>query len=347
MPVFSGEELRRIGREIYERAGATPEEAETVAGLLVESSLMGHDSHGVMRLPQYVTAIENGQIRPGAKVEVERETAASAVLNGNWGFGHVTAAEAMKIAMQKAKEASVGLVTVHQCNHVGRLGAYPPLASDADMIGMLTNNGHGADLAMVPWGGIGRVLPANCLSVAIPSAGEFPVVLDLTTAVAAGGKVRVTLARGEKMPDGWMVDHEGNPTNDPEDYVTDPKGALLPFGGAVGHKGYGLAFVIDILSGALSPAGCSREKSEVSGNALFVQVINVEAFQPLDAFKEEVKRFIEYVKSAKPAPGSTEVLVPGERSYRAKQKRLEEGIPVEETTWERIAETAKKLGVKV
>ena len=347
MPTFSADELRRIGREIYEHAGATPHEAETVANLLVESSLMGHDSHGVMRLPQYVVGIESGQIKPGAVVEVERETAASAVLNGNWGFGHVTAVEAMKIAMQKAREASVGLVTVHRSNHVGRLGAYPPAAAEENMVGLLTNNGHGGDLAMAPWGGIGRILPANCLAVAFPSAGDFPVVLDLTTAVAAGGKVRVTLARGETMPEGWMIDHEGNPTIHPEDYITDPKGALLPFGGLVGHKGSGLAMAIDILSGALSPAGCSRENSEVTGNALFVQVINVEAFQPLEEFKKEVARFVDYVKSADSAPGFDEVLVPGERSHRTKQERLANGIPVVDSTWEKIAEVARKLGVAV
>ena len=124
MPVFSAAELQRIGREIYERAGATPKEAETVAGQLVESSLSGHDSHGIQRLPQYVAGVESGQIVPGAVVEVERETPATAVLNGNWGFGHVTAVAAMKAAIRKAREASLGLVTVHRCNHVGRLGAF-------------------------------------------------------------------------------------------------------------------------------------------------------------------------------------------------------------------------------
>ena len=132
MPVFSAEELRRIGRDIYERAGATSEEAETVAGQLVESSLSGHDSHGVLRLPQYVAGVASGQIVPGAVVEVERETPATAVLNGNWGFGHVTAVAAMNVAIRKAREASVGLVTVHRCNHVGRLGAFSPLAAEAD-----------------------------------------------------------------------------------------------------------------------------------------------------------------------------------------------------------------------
>jgi len=345
MPTLAAEELRRIGREIYEHKGAATEEADTVARLLVESSLMGHDSHGVLRMPQYVDAIENGQIVPRAKTVVEKETAATAVVNGNWGFGHVTAAYAMETAIRKAREASIGVVTVHRCNHVGRLGAYPLLAAQSDMIGIMMNNGHGADLAMAPWGGLGRILPANCLSVAIPTGRDFPIVLDLTTAVAAGGKVRVKLARGERLPDGWVIDDDGNPSHDPALYLN-RNGALLPFGGPVGHKGYGLALVIDILSGALSPAGCSRADSEVSGNALFVQVISVEAFRPLGEFKAEVDRFVAYVKSARVAPGFDEVLVPGERSYRTRERRLKEGIAVEEATWQRIAEVAKRLGVK-
>ena len=346
MPVFAPDELRRIGREIYEQKGASTEEADTVARLLVESSLLGHDSHGILRMPQYVTAIDNGQIVPRAETVVERETACTAVLNGNWGFGHVTAVDAMKVAIEKARTASVGMVTVHGCNHVGRLGAYPPMASEQNLIGMLTNNGHGADLAMAPWGGLGRILPANCLAVAIPSGGDFPVVLDLTTAVAAGGKLRVQLAKGERLPDGWLIDDEGNPSNDPNLYVN-RNGALLPFGGAVGHKGSGLAIVIDILSGALSPAGCSMADSPVSGNALFVQVIDIEAFRPLDEFKIEVKRFVDYVKGARPAPGYDEVLVPGERSHRTRQERSRDGIPVAEATWEHVAKVAESLGVKV
>ena len=344
MPVISPDELRRVGREMYQRKGAAEEAADTVARLLVESSLLGHDSHGVLRMPQYVTAIENGQIVPGAQTEVERETACTAVVNGNWGFGHVTAVEAMKIAVQKARDASVGLVTVHRCNHVGRLGAYPPIASDQDLIGMMTNNGHGSDLAMAPWGGLGRILPPNCVAVAVPNDGDFAVVLDLTTAVAPGGKIRVKSARGERLPEGWLIDDEGNPAHDPKQYL-DRKAALLPFGGAVGHKASGLAFVFDILSGALSPAGCSRAESQVTGNALFVQAINIEAFRPLDEFKVEVKRFIDHVKSARPAPGFDEVLVPGELEHRTKVQRLKDGVPVEDATWERISEVANRLGV--
>ena len=347
MPTVGADELRRIGREIFKQVGAGPEEAGTVANLLVASNLVGHDSHGVLRIPQYVTAVDSGRIVPGAVVEVEQETAATAVLNGNWGFGHVTAAEAMRLAVQTAREASVGLVTVHRCNHIGRLGGYPPLASAVGMVGLVTNNGHGGDLAMAPTGAVGRILPANCMAVAFPTDREFPVLLDLTTAVAAGGKVRVALARGERIPEEWLVDADGNPTSDPAVYLGDPPGALTPFGGIVQHKGSGLAFMLDILSGALSPAGCSRANPEVSGNALFVQAIRIDAFRPLDDFKEEVGRFIDYVKSSRRAPGVEEILIPGERSCRTRQKRLAEGIPVEDLTWDRIVEVAEKLGVSV
>lgn len=347
MPTLSVEELTHIGQELYQKLGASPEEAATVVDLLIESNLAGHDSHGVRRLLQYVAGIRSGKIVPKAKIDIERETPATAVLNGNWGFGHVTAVEAMKIATQKAQEASVGIVTVYQCNHVGRLGGYPPMATRQGMVGLMSNNGHGSDLSMAPWGGVGRVLPANCLAIAFPSDQEFSVALDLTTAVAAGGKVQLALERGEQVPKEWLSDAEGCPTTDPAVYVTDPRGSLLPFGGTVGHKGFGLAIVLDILSGALSPAGCSRMNAGGAGNALFVQAIQIEAFKPLEEFKSEVGQFVNYVKSANPAPGFNEVMVPGERSYRTRKHRLKEGIPVEDATWGEICAEAKGLGIKM
>jgi len=343
MPVFRPEELRQIGRDIYERMGASAVEAKTVADLLVDANLAGHDSHGVVRIPQYVSAIKRGQIKLGTSPEVEQQTAATAVLNGHWGFGHVTAKAAMQLAIEKARDVAVGIVTVHQCNHIGRLGAYPPLAVDADMAGLMTNNGHGADRSMAPFGGLGRILPASCMAVAFPSDRAFPVALDLTAAAAAGGKMRVALARGEKVPEGWLMGADGLPTQEPGDYVHG-SASLVPFGG---HKGYGLGIVFDILSGAFSPAGCTREKSPVTGNALFVQAIRIDAFVTMDDFKSEVGRFIEYVKSSPKAPGFDEILIPGERSWRTCVMREKQGIEIEEVTWKQICDIAKDLNVKI
>jgi uncharacterized oxidoreductase len=343
MPVFRPEELRQLGCAIYECMGASASEAKTVADLLVDANLAGHDSHGVVRIPQYVSAIKRGQIKLGTAPEIEQQTAATAVLNGHWGFGHVTAKAAMQLAIEKAREVAVGIVTVHRCNHVGRLGAYPPLATDVGMAGLMTNNGHGADRSMAPFGGLGRILPASCMAVAFPSDRAFPVALDLTAAAAAGGKMRVALARGEKVPEGWLMGADGLPTQEPGDYVHG-NASLVPFGG---HKGYGLGIVFDILSGAFSPAGCTREKSPVTGNALFVQAIRIDAFVAMDDFKSEVGRFIDYVKSSPKAPGVDEILIPGERSWRTCMAREKQGIEVEEATWKQISELAKDLNVKI
>jgi uncharacterized oxidoreductase len=327
---------------IFSAAGATDREAQVVAGLLVDSNLLGHDSHGIIRVPQYVSGLEQGKIKAGAETVIDTETAATAVVNGNWGFGHVTAIDAMEIAIQKAREASIGVVTVHNCHHVGRLGAYPPLAAEEGFVGLVTNNGHGADKALAPWGGVGRILPANCFAAAYPSNKDWPVAVDMTVAVAAGGKMRVAAARGEKVLMGAVVDADGHPSDDPEQY-TSKGGALVPFGGNVGHKGSALAIAIDILSGALSPAGCTQANPPATGNALFIQVINIEAFQPLDTFKAEVGRFVDYVKATPTAEGFDEVLIPGERSHRTKADRLINGIPVEDQTWDQIETLADRL----
>ena len=342
MPTIPADEIREKVAAIYRAVGASVREAEVVASLLVESNLLGHDSHGVIRVAQYVSAINSGRIKAGVETVVEKETAATAVVNGNWGFGHVTAIDAMEIAIEKAKQASIGVVTVHNCNHVGRLGAFPTIASDAGLVGLITNNGHGADKAMAPWGGVGRILPANCIAAAFPSDKDWDVAIDLTLAVAAGGKMRVAAARGEKVMHGSVVDSEGRPSDDPEHYVS-LGGALVPFGGSVAHKGSALAIAIDILSGALSPAGCTQADPPETGNALFIQVINVEAFQPLDNFKADVGRFLDYLKSPPKAEGVEEILIPRERSSRTKCVRLASGIPVEDQTWNQLEELADRL----
>lgn len=339
MQTLPADEIKQKVSAIYLAAGATEREASIVASLLVESNLLGHDSHGIIRVPQYVKGLKDGKIKAGAETVIDTETAATAVVNGNWGFGHVTATDAMEIAIEKARKASIGVVTVHNCHHVGRLGAYPPLAAEEGFIGLITNNGHGADKALAPWGGVGRILPANCFAAAYPSDKEWPVAVDMTVAVAAGGKMRVAAARGENVLHGSVVDAKGHPSDDPEQY-TSKGGALVPFGGDVGHKGSALAIAIDILSGALSPAGCTQANPPTTGNALFIQVINIEAFQPLDAFKAEVGRFVDYVKATPTAEGFDEVLIPGERSHRTKAERLAKGIPVEKKTWDQIEELA-------
>jgi uncharacterized oxidoreductase len=345
MPILTADQLNNIGYSIFTAMGVSAEEAKTVSEYLVNANLAGHDSHGVIRVPQYVNLIKGGSIVPGAKMEIVREMPSGAVLNGNWGFGQVLGKKAMEIAIDKAKNKSVATVTMSQSNHIARLGEYPAMAVENNMIGIIMVNNHGGAQYMPPWGGIARRLSPNPLAIGVPSERYDNVILDITTAVVAEGKVRVKLNRGEKLPEGWIIDSEGNPTTDPKKLYGPPQGAILPFGGITGHKGYGLGFIVDVLSGALSGGGCSKADAPRFGNAVFITVINVEDFVPIDEFKAEVDELIDYVKSSPKLPGIDEIYYPGEVEAKERKKRLEKGIFVEDETWGQIVKAAQDFKV--
>ena len=345
MPVFDVDQLKSIGKCIFQAVGSVPKEAEIVAGLLANANLVGHDSHGVIRIPQYLGLIETGHIVLNNEIEILRQTKSSAVINGNWGFGQVIASKAMNIAIEKAQSTSVSTVTVRSCNHVGRLADYAQIAANHNLIAMLTVNNHGSGTRVAPWGGSEGRLSTNPICFAIPRKHSQPILVDITTSVVAEGKVRVKRNRNEKVPEGWIIDANGIPTNDPNDLYESPMGAILPFGGKVGHKGFALSMVVDILSGALSGAGCSRESPEKLGNAIFMTLFDISSFVPIEEFYQEIDNFVDWVKSAKTAPGFTEITIPGEPEDHIKQKRRKEGIFIEQKTWKQIEESAEKVGV--
>ncbi len=345
MPIFSSEQLKKVGFSIFKQMGVPEDESAIVSSSLVESNLVGHDSHGVIRIPQYVMLIRKGDILPGAQMEIIRETPSTAVLNGNWGFGQVLGRRAMKIAIEKASTKSVATVTLRRSNHIARLGEYVSIAAEENMVGIIMVNNHGAAQYMPPWGGIARRLSPNPLAVGFPSGSQNPVILDITTAVVAEGKIRVKLNRGEKLPEGWIIDAQGKPSTDPKDLYGPPQGAILPFGGIAGHKGYGLGFIVDVLAGALSGAGCSRADVDRFGNAVFITVININDFLPIDEFKSHVDGLIEYVKSSPKLPGVDEIFFPGEVEAREREKRSQKGIFVEDETWDQIIKSAKELNL--
>jgi len=354
MPIFSADYLKQAGMEIFKGAGVPDDEAEIVMRLLIKANLVGHDSHGVIRMPQYMGLIQRGDLHPGVPLEIVKETSSTAVIDGNWGFGQVIASQAMEIAIQKAKEHSVSTVGAHHSNHVGRMADYAIMAAKENMIGMVMVNNHGAAQQVAPYGGRERRISTNPICFAIPTGrndmsssqviGE-PLVVDITSSVVAEGKVRVARNRGQSIPEGWIIDANGNPSTNPNDLYADPPGALLPFGGMVAHKGFGLGLIVDILTGTVSNAGFSRADPPRIGNAIFLTVINISSFMTLEEYLEQVDAFIEYVKSSKPMPGFDEVLVPGEPETRTEKKRIEEGIFVEDETWKQITDAGKSVGV--
>lgn len=346
MPTFAPETLQRISSRIFQALGASQAEGDRVGELLVEANLVGHDSHGVIRIPQYVNLLKEGLVTPEAPFQLEQETPSTAIVNGNWGFGQVIATRAVDVAVEKARQVAVSVVTVYNANHIGRLGSYTLEAARAGYICLLTANAHGGARSVAPFGGTARRMATNPICIAAPSGGD-PLVLDITTSVVAEGKVRVKRNRGEQTPPGWIIDAEGNPTTDPNKFYGPPAGALLPFGGSVAHKGYGLSIIVDILSGALSGAGCSRPDATRIGNGVFIMVINPTAFTTMDLFRRQVDDFVAYLRSSPTAPGFKEILMPGEVEIREEKKRRAEGVFVEDETWRQIAEIAQANGVKV
>ena len=337
MLTFTAEELTEICRSVFQKLNIPTAEAEVVTKSMVDANRVGHDSHGVIHLPKYVRELEEGLIQPDAPTETLHESASIAVLNGNWGFGPVIATRAVELAIQKAKQTDISSVAVSRCNEAGRLGGYACLAADAEMIGLLMTNDHGGGTCVAPHGGVEGRLSTNPIACAVPVEGQDPIVLDMSTSVVASGKIRVKQHRDEALPHGWLINAQGESTTNADDFYGMPPAALLPFGGSVSaHKGFGLSVIVDILSGALTGAGCSQDEDARVGNGLFVLVINVASFRGFPGFSAEIERFVRYLKSAKRAAGVDAIRVPGERGWEEQRKREQEGIPIDTETWTQI-----------
>ena len=337
MPVFPHHYLHNVAFRILLAEDVPEREAEIVATHLVKSNLVGHDSHGIIRVPFYVELIHKGNIVPGSPFEVVKETPTTACIDGHWGFGFVVTEQAMRLAIEKARAHNVAAVTIIHQGHIGRLGAFPAMAAQEGMIGLITSaGGRGPFKKVLPFGGRATRFNTNPLSIAAPSDTEATIVLDMTTSAVAGGKITLAISRKEQVPNTWLLDEDGNPTTDPNDYSLE--GTMLPLGGDQGHKGSALSFMVDMFSSILTGMGFGVDPQARLQNCCFISVYKVDAFRPLHQFKQDMLGFTEYIKSTPPAKGFTEVMFPGERGSRAEQQRLKEGIYVEEATWEELWE---------
>ncbi|HSB69736.1 MAG TPA: Ldh family oxidoreductase [Candidatus Methylomirabilis sp.] len=344
MPSVHASLLTRICHDILLTVGASEEEASTVARHQIGANLAGHDSHGIILLSTYVDRIRKGHIVPGARFEVVHETPTTARISGNWGFGQVVQTRATRLAIEKARNSMVAAVTVAYQSHVGRLADYPLMAAEAGMIGMLVCDSGRGPKYVAPFGGRDARLGTNPISMALPSNLEAPIFVDMATSQVAGGKILVYRNRRKPVPLGWLLDKNGNPTTDPNDYFAG--GALLPLGGLdAGHKGYGLSTMVDVFAGILTGLGWGIDPAGKHNDGSLFIAINVEAFRPLEEFRAEVSEFARFLKASPPAQGFKEVLYPGEIEWLTTQERLRTGIPVEDDTWTEIQELAASAGV--
>lgn len=346
MPKMEVERLRQLGRAILDALGSPPERSAWVIDTLLRANLAGHDSHGIMRLLQYVEFLRAGYIDPQADIVTLRKTASIAVLDAGRGWGQVAAREAMRRAIEMAEQTGVSLVALVNCPHIGRLGEYVAMAAERDMIGLAYVNSRTSGMGnVVPWGGIdGRFTPTP-MAFAAPSGLDFPVLVDITASVMPEGKIRDHLFRGAELPADVIIDAEGKPSRDAKDFYGPPAGALLPLGGPVGHKGYALGVMIEILAGGLSGAGYVSEEAATHGNGVLFQVMNIAAMEDIDDFKRRTRALIAHVKSSRPRAAIDEVLFPGEPEYRTAQRRQAEGVTLPESLWSALCELAAELGI--
>lgn len=313
------------------------EEAAIIAEVTLDADLKGFTSHGIGRFPQYIKGLEVGTIKAQTEVTVEKESAATALVNGNHGFGHVVTYKSMEMAIQKAKEAGIGMVGIHNSNHFGVAGYYSDMAIMEDLIGIVIAN---TEPAVAPIGGKEPILGTNPLAIGMPSGSHY-VSVDMATSASARGKLLEAKRRGESIPENVALDADGKPTTDPVEAL---KGSILPFGA---HKGYALSFMIEIMAGPLVNASYGKSVTGTANPEVtctkgdLIAAIDPSKFVDMDDFKREVDEFVAEIK------GTPNVMIPGDFEVMNVKQRQEEGIPLDETLLNQLREIAANLDVDV
>ena len=347
--------LKSFARDLFLAMGCPEADAELAATVLLSADLRGIDSHGIARLSGYVRLWKTQRINTCPELKIVHETPTTATVDGDSGLGLVIAPRAMEIAMDKAANSGSGWISVRNSNHFGIAGYHAMMGLSRDMIGLAMTN---ASPLVTPTFSRERMLGTNPIAVAIPAGEEPPFVADMATTTVANGKLEVLKRQGRQAESGWVQDKKGYPTTAPE--AVKEGGALLPLGGdrAHGsHKGYALGAWVDIFSGVLSGANFGPwvppfvsylplpEDPVGKGIGHFLGAMRVDGFQPASVFKANMDRWIRRFHTAEPAPGETQVLVPGDPERRTEQERLKTGIPLLPAVVADLEELSKTFAV--
>lgn len=341
MLTFTAAFLKSYVTKILLALATPPDLADLMADSLVGSSLTGHDSHGVTLLPGYAAGIRAGSLNPAARPTVEPATGMLATLSvdGASGWGPVAAHFATDQVIARAQQLGIAAAVVRRCHHIGRVGQYGERIAAQKLIGIaMCNSGSG----VAPFGGIKPMLGTNPIVIAVPRQGEqAPVLFDGSTSVVAGNKVRVQQDKRQPTPAGWIIDRDGQPTTNPEDFFAG--GALLPLGG---HKGYALGVMVELLGGILSGTSASFLPDFQWTNGVLIMAIRPDAFMPLDDYLAQVERACVALKATPSSDPARPVLLPGEPEQIARQERSTNGIPMPEAAWDAMQSLAASLGIE-
>jgi len=353
--VFPPEQLFDFTVRVFRHFGVPEEDARTAATVLQAADLRGIDSHGVARLHSYFDMLTLGRIDPKAKVTVVRESQSTATVDGGNGLGLVVGPKANAIAMEKALAAGSGWVSVRNTNHFGIAGYYVLQALERDLIGWAMTN---TTPLVAPLWGSERMLGTNPIAIAFPGLEEPAIVIDMATTAAAYGKIEIARRAGKQIPTGWAIDRAGAMTTDPNAMIDG--GAMLPLGSdrdRGGHKGYGLAVMVDVLSAVLSganwgpfvpPFALRQEiptRSVGKGTGHFFGALRIDAFIDKDEFKKQIDELVRILRKTRPAPGTTGPLIPGDPERQAEKIRRLEGIPLVTAVADELRDISRQTGI--
>ena len=350
---FAAEDLQRWVADVLERSGLSDHDAALAADVLATADRRGVDSHGVARLPSYIAQLRSGTANPAPKVRIVRETPSTATVDGDNGLGLVVGPQANEIALSKAEQCGSGSVSVRNSSHFGLAGYYVLKAVERSLIGWSMTNG--TPVVAPLWGATAR-LGTNPIARGFPGGEEPPIILDMATSAVAYGKVEMARRRGVSIPQGWAIDAAGEPATDPGAMMRG--GALLPLGSSRemgGHKGYGLAVGVDLLSAVLSGAnwgpwappfsvGFPPPARQVGlGLGHFFSALRVDAFIDLEEWGRQVDDYIRTMRATEPQPGTTGPVLPGDPERLTELHRTEHGIPLLRSVAGSLEELAKRF----
>ena len=334
--------LRGFIARAFLAVGMRERDAEAIARLMAEADLQGSDGHGAIRLAPYLKRIKAGGVNLHPEIRIVRERAAMALIHGDNGMGHVVMKRAAELAIAKARTAGVAWVGAQWSNHAGPASLYARMAMEEGMVGLYFAVGNANHLP--PWGGLDMLLSTNPIAVAVPAGDEPPIVLDMATTVAAYGKVKAKAAKGEAMPEGWMIDREGKPLTDPKRAA---EGFLLPIGG---YKGYGLAMIVGLLAGTLNGAAMgsdvidfNADVSTPTNTGQAIMAIDPAAFGEPEEFRASVDKLVRELRASQRMPGVDRIWMPGEQSHERRIAYARDGIPIADAVWTALDGVAADL----
>src|SRR5436853_169174 len=351
MVTLQVERLIDFVAEVFAHADSSAEEARRIATYLTTANLTGHDSHGVIRVPVYIRWRKTGAVVPNQTPEIVVDTPSLAVVDGKFGYGQTVTPIAVRLGIEKCKKAGLAAVALRNAGHIGRVGDWAEMAAAEGLVSIHFVNAAGS-LLVAPYGGVEKRLSTAPYCVGIPRHGQDPIVLDFATSIVAEGKVLVASRGGKKLPKGALIDSDGTLSEDPtvlygahtaegaRDH-TQGAGAIRAFGE---HKGSGLAFICELLGGALTGTGATAPDRRFA-NGMLAFYVDPKVIDPGNFFDGEISRYVTYFKDTKPAAGVAAVLIPGEPEARMRAERTKNGVPLPDDTWAAIVNTARDVGV--